>query len=203
MLASLGRISGEGPVQPPDAALDVAADFGPFSAQANLTWTDERLFAGLLGQDFEIQAGDALPSVDIGAAPRALLRWVRDPVEIDRVEVDGTRTVHLSADIDRDAVIDDLGPLLAEGGVSAQTREQLRAAFRSGATEIWIAESDLLPRRITVDLALSGTVDELDLARLGLDASLELGDYGRRAEIAPPDDPQPIGLDELGSVLGG
>ncbi len=203
LLAGLGTVSGEGPVQPPDASLDVAADFGPFSAQANITWVEERLFASLLGRDFEIETGDAIGDIDVGAAPRALLRWVQNPMETGRVEIDGVNTVELTADIDRDAVIDDLGPLLSSGGVSDDARAQLRDAFTRGEIKIWIGRSDLLPRQIEVGLALDGEVEEFNLVRLGLDAKLNFSEFGKSTTVSVPDDAQALPLDDLGSILGG
>jgi len=203
LLAGLGMVSGEGPVQPPDASLDVAADFGPFSAQANLTWVDSRLFLSIVGRDFEIETGEAVGDLDIAAGARTLLGWIENPMETERVKIDGVSTVRLNANIDRDAVIDDLGPLLTDDGVSDETRSQLKDAVTRGDIDIWIGESDLLPRQIEVGLTLDGEVDELPLATLGLDAKLNFSDFGTSTTISAPDNPQALPLDDLGSILDG
>lgn len=203
LLAGLGSVSGEGPVQPPDASVDVAADFGPFSAQANLTWVDSRLYLGIVGRDFEVETGEAIGDLNVADAPQALLDWIENPVETERVKIDGVTTVHLSADIDRDAVIDDLAPLITDDDVSDETRAQLKDAFTRGEIDIWIGQSDLLPRQIEVGVTLDGEVDELPLATLGLDATLNFSDFGKSTNISAPDNPQALPLDDLGSILTG
>jgi hypothetical protein len=203
LLAGLGALSGEGPVAEPDLSLDVAADFGPVTAQANLTRVDGTLYAGLLGRNFEIQADEELTNLDIGGTPRALLGWVEDPRETERTTVDGVTTVRISAQINRDAAIEDLAPLLDDGGLSAAQQEELKDALTRGELEIWIGESDLLPRRIQVGITLDGEVRDVAFGRLDLDGTLNLSAYGEPVEITAPPDAEPLPLDDIAALLGG
>ena len=203
LLASIGKVSGEGPVAPPDASLDIAADFGPVSAQANVTRVDDTIYVGLLGRNFEIDGAGDLAGVDISGAGRAVLSWADSPTDPVPDEIDGLPTLRISATIDPNAAIEDLGPLLASTGLSDGAKQQLRDGLTRGDIEIWVGQADLLPRRMTVDLTLDGEVDELQLAGLDLNAELNFTDYGEPGKVSAPANPQKVSLNDLGSLLGG
>ena len=85
LLGGIGTISGEGPVVGQDLALDISADLGPFTAQANVTRVDGDLYLDVVGRTFHVLAGESVIGADITALPDTLLGWVEDPQEVGPV----------------------------------------------------------------------------------------------------------------------
>ena len=141
----------------------------------------------------------------LGVDPRG---WIKN-VQNEGVEtLDGTKVVHLSADVDLPGLIKDLDKLLSSSGgtglnaiaglptgIAGDEQGAVAKAVKSAGVDIWTGEQDHQLRRITIKLNVDtpagkdGTV-ALDLAIAGL---------GEPQEIGPPDDPRP--LSELSAAL--
>ena len=109
----------------------------------------------------------------------------------------------MHTEIDPGSASDDLGRLFSTDELSDDQRAQLEAALESGSVEVWIGRGDLLPRRISVDITLSGEFDGVPLAGVEVGAQLDLSDYGDEKSINAPDDAQPLPLDDLARIVGG
>lgn len=141
----------------------------------------------------------------LGIDPRGWITNVKD----EGVEtLEGTKVVHLSADVDIEGLAKDLDELLASaGGTGLNAIAGLPAgtgkgsgsavakAIKSATVDIWTGERDHRLRRITIELNVDtpgekdGTV-KLDLAVAGLNEPQPIG---------PPANPRP--LSELSAAL--
>jgi hypothetical protein len=212
-LAESVRIQGSGPVNGASASFDFDATLSGLPAiQGNVTKVDGSLYAGLLGTDYKVdlpedQVASVVPAELVGG----LLGWATEPVEAGRETVDGTATVHLTAKLDLDKVLDDVsGAVAAIGGgeVSPATlrrsETQLRAAVTEQAMDLWIGVDDLIPRRITARLRFAGKVDALPPLRTGsLDLDTRFSKIGEEVEITAPATTEVLDLDRLRSLAGG
>ncbi len=178
-------ISGEGPVDPPDAAsIDAAIEVSGLPLQVNVTRVGDEVFVGALGQDFRV----ALPAeqvalLDLGALYPTLVNWTVNPVEEGREEIDGTDTVKVTGEIDAQQALAGLAPLL---GADAPAAAEARAALRAGRVEFWIATADLLPRRLhlVLDADAAGIAD--GVGQVAIDLTADLTEWGQAVEHPGP-----------------
>jgi hypothetical protein len=212
-LAESVKIQGSGPVNGASASFDFDATLSGLPAiQGNVTKVDGSLYAGLLGTDYKVdlpedQVASVVPAELVGG----LLGWATEPVEAGRETVDGTATVHLTAKLDLDKVLDDVsGAVAAIGGGEVapatlrRSETQLRAAVTEQAMDLWIAVDDLIPRRITARLRFAGKVDALPPLRTGsLDLDTRFSKIGEEVEITAPATTEVLDLDRLRSLAGG
>jgi hypothetical protein len=202
LLAGDLDVSGEGPVQPPDrASVDVRVVLTGPTLQGNLTRVGDEVFVGVLGQDFRVDLPpEQVALLDLGALYPTLVGWAADPMDAGREEIDGTPTAKVTAGLDPESTLADLGPLLQIEGL---TPEQARAALTEGVLEAWIGTEDLLPRRVR--LVLEGDASGLGggVRTIELDLTADLSAYGEPVDIQPPRDPQDLDLTQLGSLAGG
>jgi len=205
---------GEGPVKEPNqASLDLSLMLGRLPVQLNLTTTGGRLYVTILGQVLEPNVAPAtVRQLDLTAIRTGLLGWMKDPVEVDRPEVDGVETVHLRGGLDAAAASESVAGLLESltavtGGSSAsgaQGARQLRAAIKGGAVDAWIATEDLQVRRVTATVDVQGAVDLLQGVRtLALDVDARFLDLNEPVTITAPAGARKVDLGELLQQLGG
>lgn len=195
-------ISGEGPVEIPDkASIDTRVRLAGLPLQVNLTRVGEQLFLGALGQDIRLDVPpEQVALLDFGSLFPTLARWISDPQEAGREEVGGTETVKVTGQIDPQRALTDLAPLL---GSSAPSAADARAALRRGTIEAWIGTSDLRPRRIHLVLDADGSRISPDVGAVSVDLTVDLSAFDEPVEIATPRASRTLGLDELGSLIGG
>jgi LppX_LprAFG lipoprotein len=195
-------ISGEGPVDPPDAAsIDASIEVSGLPLQVNITRVGDEVFVGALGQDFRVGLpAEQVALLDLGALYPTLVEWTADPVEEGREEIDGTPTVKVAGELDAERALGGLAPLL---GADAPTDAQARAALRRGRAEFWIATEDLLPRRVhlVLDADAAGIAD--GVGQIAIDLTADLTEWGQPVDIAAPANPQELDTDQLGGLFGG
>ena len=140
----------------------------------------------------------------LGVDPRGWISNVQD----DGVEtLDGTKVIHLSADVDIPGLVKDLDKLLSSAGGTGlnaiaglptgigKDGGAVAKAVKSAGVDIWTGEKDHQLRRITIKLNVdtptqkNGTV-ALDLGVAGLNEEQPIG---------PPANPRP--LSELSAAL--
>jgi hypothetical protein len=207
--AGLGRlldgpvdISGEGPVDPPDAAsIDASAKVSGIGLQVNLTRVGDNVYVGILGQDFKLDLPAAqVGLLDFGQLYPTLTSWTTQPQEAGREEIDGTSVVKVTGTLDPAKALADLGPAL---GASGQvTPAQAARALQQGTAEFWVGTEDLLPRRVHVVLKGDGTGVVDGLGAIDLDLTADFTDWGQKADIQEPQDARPLDPNSLGGVLG-
>lgn len=195
------EISGEGPVDPPDAAsLDLElATAGP-RLQLNITRSGDKLYAGLLGQDYELPVSAAQAGLlDLGALYPTLASWTVDPAAGGEEEIDGTGTTRIDGTIDPAKALAGLAPLL---GADAPTAAQAREMLKEGTVQYWVGTSDLKPRRVHLVLKAEGGDVVHALRDIDLDLTVTLTDLDEPVNIEPPTNARPLDLDGLGGFLG-
>jgi hypothetical protein len=196
-------ISGEGPVDPPDrASIDASAKVSGITLQVNLTRVGDKVYVGVLGQDFALDLPpEQVGLLDFGDLYPTLVGWTTDPREAGREDIDGTATVKVTGTLDPAKALADLGPLLgASGDVTAA---EARRALRQGTAEFWVGTSDLLPRRVHVVLNGDGQGVVEGLGAIDLDLTADFTDWGQAVDIPEPKDARPLDPNGLGGLLGG
>jgi hypothetical protein len=207
-------VDGEGPVKEPNqAALDLSLRLGRLPVQLNLTTTGGRLYVTILGQVLEPNVPRAtVRQLDLGAVRTGLLGWMKDPVEVDRPEVDGVETVHLRGGLDAAAASEDVAGVLESltavtGGGSAagaQAARQIRAAIKVGSVEAWIATEDFQVRSVTATVDARGRIDLIEgLRSLTLDVDARFLDLNEPVTITAPPGARRVDLGEVLGQLGG
>jgi len=188
-------ISGEGPVDPPDAAsIDASARVSGIGLQVNLTRVGDNVYVGILGQDFQLDL------LDFGDLYPTLVGWTTAPQEAGREEIDGDPVVKITGRLDPEKALADLGPVLGASG--DVTPAEARRALEQGTAEFWVGTEDLLPRRVHVVLRGDGQGVAEGVGAIDLDLTADFSNWGEVADIPEPQDARPLDPDSLGGLVG-
>jgi hypothetical protein len=195
-------ISGEGPVDPPDAAsIDASAKVSGIGLQVNLTRVGDNVYVGVLGQDFQLDLPpQQVALLDFGDLYPTLVGWTTDPADAGREEIDGDQTVKITGTLDPAKALADLGPALGASG--DVTPAEARRALQEGTAEFWVGTGDLLPRRVHVVLRGDGRGVVDGVGAIDLDLTADFTDWGERVDIPEPQDARPLDPDALGGLVG-
>jgi hypothetical protein len=204
LLAGLRAVSGSGPVVPPDASLDVAADLGLLTVQANVTKVDGEVYVSGFGRDFRLLIPqEQIDAIDPGAAPATLVGWIEDPLEVSRQETDGDPTVTIRGDVDVDRAVASIGRLLGDE-LTGDALRTARGVLAGATVDVTVRTADLLPVQVVLAIdAERGQAQEAPfLERLTGNVRLDLSDFGTDAEITAPENARAIPLEELSGLIG-
>lgn len=150
----------------------------------------------------ERESGPSLKA--LGVDPR---RWLQDPKEVGTEKVGGTETIHLTADVDVPALLEDVNRLVKAAGDLGVARDQVpdeltpaeraRAAdaLTSVKVDIWTGKDDKTLRRISLSLRIEVPENERRKAGLaGGTVALEyaIGDLNQPQKIEEPSNARPI-----------
>jgi hypothetical protein len=195
-------ISGEGPVDPPDAAsIDASARVSGIGLQVNLTRVGDDVYVGILGQDFQLDLPpEQVALLDFGDLYPTLVGWTTAPQEAGREEIDGDPVVKITGRLDPATALADLGPVLGASG--DVTPAEARRALEQGTAEFWVGTEDLLPRRLHVVLRGDGQGVADGVGAIDLDLTADFSDWGEVADIQEPSNPRPLDPDALGGLVG-
>ena len=195
-------ISGEGPVDPPDAAsIDASARVSGIGLQVNLTRVGDEVFLGVLGQDFRLDLPpEQVALLDFGELYPTLVSWTTNPVEAGREDVDGDPTVKVTGTLDPATALAGLGPAIGAGTI---TPAQARRAVSEGTVEMWIGTQDLLPRRVHLVLKADGTGVLDGVGAVDIDLTANFSAFDEPVDIQAPSNPRELDPDQLGSLVGG
>jgi ribosomal protein L12E/L44/L45/RPP1/RPP2 len=210
-----------------DLALDAhAADQG---ITAGLTSTSDRLFVKLGGTAYEVPAtllsqlkqsykqqsqqksgSNGLSS--LGIHP---MNWLKDPTVVGTESVGGVDTEHVSAQLDVNALLDDVDGLLAKfhdkipagaagagqipDKLPADTRQKIVSAVKSAKVDVWTGKDDKTLRKLALALSIEPTSGSLKSATV--DLSVEIDDLNAPQTIEAPSDVHPL-TELLGQVQG-
>ncbi|MGB2712477.1 MAG: hypothetical protein WBC33_13295 [Conexibacter sp.] len=214
-----------------DLALDVRAQGQGF--EAGLTSTSDRLFVQFGGTAYEVpaalvsrirdsfkkaqqQSGDKQKLDLAGIDP---MSWLQDPEVTGSETIGGTETEHITAQLDLDALLDDVDELLGKlrsqlpavtGGqipdkLSADTRQQIEDAVKSATVDVWTGTDDKTLRKLAIEVAVEPPASADGPKSVGVDFSIELQDLNEPQTIEPPASSRPLNelLGQLQGLLGG
>jgi hypothetical protein len=199
------EIEGEGRADPPErAAVDATVNLSGLPVQVSVTKVGGELYIGAIGQDIRLDVPAAqVESFDPGLLLPTLARWMTDPEETAREDVEGEPAVRLSGRVDPEAVLADIGPLLGSTA-GAPDRDAVADALRDGTVDVWVGTEDLRPRRVRVDLRVpDARALSPQLRSLTVDLTVTVTGYDEPVQIEAPADARVLGLDELGGLAGG
>jgi hypothetical protein len=137
------------------------------------------------------------------------LNWLRNPTVVGTEAVGGASTTHIHAGVNVSALVNDLSTVLKKasslgvsgarslsGGLPASTRNQIAAAIRNPAVDVWTGSSDKTLRKLQVGLSvpvsgqLSSATGGLRSAGIGL--TLEYANLNQPQTITPPTSVRPF-----------
>src|SRR5687768_17063090 len=141
----------------------------------------------------------------LGINPR---NWIENPKNEGTEEVGGAETIHVTADVDVKAFVDDLDDLLQRAsslGVQNQQvpqeltkrqKDQIEEAIEDVRFDLWTGEQDRILRRIEVEfgfrLPRELRQDAQGVERGNVKMALEISDVNQDQEINPPSNARPL-----------
>lgn len=150
----------------------------------------------------EKESGPSLKA--LGVDPR---RWLENPKEVGTEEVGGAETIHLTADVDVPALLEDVNRLVKAAGNLGVARDQVpdeltpseraRAAeaLKSVKVDIWTGKDDKTLRKISLSLEIEVPENERKKAGLSggkVDLEYAIGDLNQPQKIEEPSNARPI-----------
>lgn len=199
-------VEGELRADPPDrAAVDAQVNLSGLPVQLSVTAVSGELYLSAIGQDIRLEVpADQVRRFDPGLLMPTVARWMTDPRETGREDVEGEPTVKLSGGVDPQAVLADIGPLLGQAGAAAPDPAAVADALKDGTVDVWVGTEDLRPRRVKVVLDVpDATALSPDVRSLNVDLTVTVTGFDEPVQIEAPADARPLSLDELGSLAGG
>jgi hypothetical protein len=126
--------------------------------------------------------------------------WLTDVTNEGTEEVEGTETVHVSADADVERILDDLARLVdaalppeAARVLDLDELQGVAPAISEAAIDVYTGEEDRIPRRISFSAALDpGAVSGLPLPQIDLELSATLSELNEEQTIEAPPDAQSL-----------
>ena len=236
-VALKGPFSSSGGGKLPMFDLTANLDIGGQAVAAGAVSTGKEAFLTFGGQDFKVpdasfkQASDLYakdqkeskkksgPTISsLGVQP---LTWVRDPKQAGEEDVGGTKTVHVTSQVDVPAMLLDVNKLLARDAVSGAAagaggqvpdkltdpqRKLIADSVKNASLEVFTGKDDGILRRLNVQLTFDVPEAErknsggLTAGTLGLD--LVFSELNEKQAIKAPASSRP--LSELtGGLAGG
>jgi hypothetical protein len=149
----------------------------------------------------------------LGINPR---NWIENPKNEGTEEVGGAETIHVTADVDVKAFVDDLDNLLQRASslgvqneqvpqeLTQRQKDQIQEAIEDVRFDLWTGEQDKILRRIEVEfgfrLPRELREDAQGVERGNVKMALEISDVNQDQQINPPRNARP--LSELQNTLG-
>jgi len=217
----------------PEVDLDLSVSGGGQTFTAGALTTGDEAFISYQGTDFKVPASqfrrykrqierDARRDktrdnnfnlAALGINPRD---WIENPKNEGTKDVGGAETIHISADVDVAAFVNDLDDLLgraSELGVqnqqlpkelTQQQKKQIEDAIQDVRFDLYTGKDDKILRRIEVEfgfkLPKTLSQDAQGVESGTVELALEIADVNEDQEITAPKDGRP--LSELQSSLG-
>jgi hypothetical protein len=216
----------------PEVDLDLSVSGGGQTFTAGALTTGEAAFISYQGTDYRVPASqfrrykrqieqDArrdknqgnFSFAQLGINPRG---WIKNPKNEGTQDVGGAQTIHVSADVDVSAFVNDLDDLLGRAAslgvqneqlpeeLTQRQKDQIEEAIQDVRFDLWTGEEDKVLRRIEVEfgfeLPKDLQQDAQGVQRGTVELALEIADVNKEQTITPPRDARP--LSELQSALG-
>ena len=215
----------------PEVDLDLSVSGGGQTFTAGALTTGTAAFISYQGTDYKVPAGqfrrlkrqierdarrdknNSFTFAQLGINPR---KWILNPKNEGTEEVGGAQTIHVSADVNVAAFVNDLDDLLGRAsslGVQTQQlprslterqKKSIEEAIQDVRFDLWTGEEDKILRRIELefgfDVPKNLQQDTQGVQRGKVELALEIADINKEQDIKPPSDARP--LSELQSALG-
>ena len=216
----------------PEVDLDLSVSGGGQTFTAGALTTGEAAFISYQGTDYRVPPGqfrrykrqieqDArrvknqgnFSFAQLGINPR---EWIENPKNEGTQDVGGAETIHVSAEVDVKAFVNDLDDLLGRAAslgvqneqlpeeLTQRQKDQIEQAIQDVRFDLWTGEQDKVLRRIEVEfgfeLPKDLQQDAQGVQRGTVELALEIADVNKEQTITPPRDARP--LSELQSALG-
>jgi len=231
-----GPFQRQGKGQVPKFQLAVSIVARGQTINAGATSTGGAAFLNFMGGDFAVPAdrfaqfqqryaqstSSSAPSQKtifsrLGVDP---IKWLRDPKVVGDEDVSGASTTHITAGVDLNALVDDLGKVFGRAGqlglpntgqlpqITPAQKSKIVSAVRNPRVDVFTGKDDKTLRRFVINLHLQLPGGQLGPS--GADASilLELADLNKPQTVTAPANPRPLSdlsgsLGGLGGTLGG
>lgn len=231
-----GPFQRQGKGQVPKFQLAVSIVARGQTINAGATSTGGAAFLNFMGGDFAVPAdrfaqfqqryaqstSSSAPSQKtifsrLGVDP---IKWLRDPKVVGDEDVSGASTTHITAGVDLNALVDDLGKVFGRAGqlglpntgqlpqITPAQKSKIVSAVRNPRVDVFTGKDDKTLRRFVINLHLQLPGGQLGPS--GADASilLELADLNKPQTVTAPAKPRPLSdlsgsLGGLGGTLGG
>jgi hypothetical protein len=215
-----------------DLALDVNAQGQGF--RAGLTSTTDELFVNFGGSSYKVpaelldqlknnfrrsqQQGSSSPSMSLQSLGLDPMSWLQDPTVEGTETVGGAETDHISAQLDVNALLDDVDKVLARVSaqglptaqpipdrIPADARTQIEDAVKSAQVDVWSGTDDHTLRRLTLALNVEPPASSDGPRTLDITLSIELTDLNQPQSIEAPSTSRPLSelLLQLQGLFGG
>jgi hypothetical protein len=216
----------------PEVDLDLSVSGGGQTFTAGALTTGDSAFISYQGTDYQVpddqfrrykrqierdakrdNKSNNFTFAQLGINPRT---WIKDPKNEGTEDVGGAKTIHVSADVDVAAFVDDLDNVLQRAsslGVQNQQlpkkltqkqKDQIEKSIQDVRFDLWTGEEDKILRRIEVEFGFEVPKDlrsdTQGVERGKVEMALEIADVNKEQTITEPKDARP--LSELQSTLG-
>lgn len=146
------------------------------------------------------------------------LEWLDDPTVAGEEDVAGTKTQHITAELDVDAFLDDIDGLLKQANdrgvagaagqeipksLSERDRSQIEGAVKQASIDVWTGDSDHTLRKLQVSVEIAPK--DADVKSASIDFTVELSDLNEPQTIEAPKTTRPLQelLGQFSGLLGG
>jgi hypothetical protein len=217
----------------PEVDLDLSVSGGGQTFTAGALTTGDAAFISYQGTDYRVPGNqfqrykrqierearqdknqnNNFSFAQLGINPRD---WIENPKNEGTQDVGGAKTIHVSADVDVAAFVNDLDDLLGRAAslgvqneqlpqeLSQRQKDQIEEAIQDVRFDLWTGEEDKILRRIEVefgfDVPKDLQSDTQGVERGTVEMALEIADVNEDQTITAPRDARP--LSELQSSLG-
>lgn len=232
-----GPYVNNGPSKLPSMDLNASIVGGGQSVPFGLTSTGDDFFVKVRGQAYDVgkqqvaklnqqlaqQKGSGNQKTSLSALGIHPSSWLSGAKNEGDATVGGTKTTHISADLDVSKVLDDLNALVQKaptGSVAGaskppqltpQQKSEIEQVIKNPHIDVYVAKSDNTVRRIASSLELSVPKDQQ--SKVGgatggtLQLSIDLANVGQPQKVTAPANAKPISaltgqLNALGGSLG-
>ena len=224
-----GRFQGQGSGKFPQFDVDAslkAEGSQSFSGTGGLISTGDRAFVNFQGTDYavpqalydEFVASYAqLQSKNSSSQGTGLLQalginvanWLTDLKNEGTEDIEGTKTIHVSGNLDVSKLVEDLKTIAQKAGGAAgnfnpDQLDRLNQTIQSGDIDVFSGETDKLLRSLQLSFDLKPPETPGAPDSLTIDVELNLADVNKPQTIQPPANSQPLQvlLQQRGIDLG-
>ncbi len=132
--------------------------------------------------------------------------WVTEPTNEGNEDVEGTDTIHIHADADIPAIVEDLQSAIEQTGAGAAPQlppdalQQLEDAVDEASIDVYTGAEDKILRRLTLNLGITPPEGDSGVTSADVDFSLTFSEVNEEQTIEAPSDAR--SFSDLESEIG-